>query len=55
MPLWWQRIDNPNETGHASTVVLDDSELEPLQDGDPGLGKEAEKRLPKPSARHLPA
>jgi hypothetical protein len=44
-PLLWASLDGTRE-GTASTIVVDDRDLEPLKDGDDGLRRSVEKAAP---------
>lgn len=37
--LWWRGVNDPAKTGRATTIVVDDADLEPLKDEDDGLSR----------------
>ncbi|WP_028605525.1 hypothetical protein [Ottowia thiooxydans] len=55
-PIHWSRIGNPAITGLSSTIVLCDTEIEPLEDDDDGLARDTDVSTPKdlPKARVNP-
>ena len=44
-PLDWSRIGDGSVRGRAYTIVIDDSNLKPLDDDDEGLTRHAERSL----------
>lgn len=46
-PIHWRNIENPQTTGFSSTVVLCDTQLQPLDDDDDGLGRDTDVSKPK--------
>lgn len=46
-PLGWHRIGNPDIKGVSFTVVMCDTELEPLNDDDDGLTRDTDVSKPK--------